>query len=299
MLLCLQIFVKNCTDQLLQVLIINKTAIIYKTMIYSTNVILLMVICIIFEIHIISSEILNLRHSRSKDRHLYGRSRTLWGLQAFDNISWSYALLNETDGLELLETSFVVKTANETHTDAGNLKFSITFNETNDILIGQVLNENMIIDTYLRNPIGPNKMSQSELTNILNYVSDIPNPDDFGPDASRLDLTFETISKNKHPPNLTLNKDSFEEIEIRRSSSFQKIAFQRQKKNNQFKNPTPHHGYDILTEHLQIIESQNAKDCTAGTSKSLGEGVVDNSRFQIEANVAVNRANMLTRYLKT
>lgn len=59
-------------------------------------------------------------------------------------------------------------------------------------------------------------------------------------------------------------------------------------------------GRDVLTRFLQIVESQHALggNCTAGTDLNLGEGVVDRyaqDRFRIEAEVAVNRANMLTR----
>ena len=59
-------------------------------------------------------------------------------------------------------------------------------------------------------------------------------------------------------------------------------------------------GKDVVTRFLQIVESQHAMggNCTAGTALNLGEGVVDRyaqDRFRIEAEVAVNRANMLTR----
>lgn len=57
---------------------------------------------------------------------------------------------------------------------------------------------------------------------------------------------------------------------------------------------------DIVTRFLQIVESQHllGANCTAGTDLNLGEGVVDRyaqDRFRVEAEVAVNRANMLTR----
>lgn len=57
---------------------------------------------------------------------------------------------------------------------------------------------------------------------------------------------------------------------------------------------------DIVTRFLQIVESQHllGANCTAGTDLNLGEGVVDRyaqERFRVEAEVAVNRANMLTR----
>jgi hypothetical protein len=59
-------------------------------------------------------------------------------------------------------------------------------------------------------------------------------------------------------------------------------------------------GRDVVTQFLQIVESQHGLggNCTAGTALNLGEGVVDRyaqDRFRIEAEVAVNRANMLTR----
>lgn len=60
---------------------------------------------------------------------------------------------------------------------------------------------------------------------------------------------------------------------------------------------------DIVTRFLRIVESQHllGENCTAGTDLNLGEGVVDRyaqERFRIEADVAVNRANMLTRLWK-
>ncbi|KNC34939.1 hypothetical protein FF38_02105 [Lucilia cuprina] len=63
------------------------------------------------------------------------------------------------------------------------------------------------------------------------------------------------------------------------------------------------HGRDVVTKFLQIVETQHSlgSNCEAGTSLNLGEGVVDRyaqDRFRIEAEVAVNRANMLTRIFK-
>lgn len=62
-------------------------------------------------------------------------------------------------------------------------------------------------------------------------------------------------------------------------------------------------GRDVVTKFLQIVESQHllGANCTAGTALNLGEGVVDRyaqDRFRVEAEVAVNRANMLTRLVK-
>lgn len=60
---------------------------------------------------------------------------------------------------------------------------------------------------------------------------------------------------------------------------------------------------DIVTRFLRIIENQHTlgENCTAGTDLNLGEGVVDQyaqERFRLEAELAVNRANMLTRLWK-
>lgn len=59
-------------------------------------------------------------------------------------------------------------------------------------------------------------------------------------------------------------------------------------------------GRDVVTTFLRIVESQHllGANCTAGTALNLGEGVVDRyaqDRFSVEAEIAVNRANMLTR----
>uniref|UniRef100_A0A336LL06 CSON010180 protein n=1 Tax=Culicoides sonorensis TaxID=179676 RepID=A0A336LL06_CULSO len=62
-------------------------------------------------------------------------------------------------------------------------------------------------------------------------------------------------------------------------------------------------GRDVVTTFLRIVESQHllGANCTAGTALNLGEGVVDRyaqDRFRVEAEIAVNRANMLTRLFK-
>ena len=60
---------------------------------------------------------------------------------------------------------------------------------------------------------------------------------------------------------------------------------------------------DIVTKFLRIVESQHTlgDNCTAGTDFNLGDGVVDRyaqERFRLEAEVAVNWANWLTRVWK-
>ena len=60
---------------------------------------------------------------------------------------------------------------------------------------------------------------------------------------------------------------------------------------------------DVVTHFLHIIESQHllGKNCSPGVGFNLGEGVVEmygQKRFRREAEVAVNRANWLTRIWK-
>lgn len=62
-------------------------------------------------------------------------------------------------------------------------------------------------------------------------------------------------------------------------------------------------GRDLVTQFLHIVETQHSlgSNCTAGTALNLGEGIVDRyaqDRFRVEAEIAVNRANMLTRIFK-
>ena len=60
---------------------------------------------------------------------------------------------------------------------------------------------------------------------------------------------------------------------------------------------------DVVTKFLRKIESQQSmgENCTKGTELKLNEGVVDRyaqERFRLEAEVAVNRANLYTRLWK-
>ena len=60
---------------------------------------------------------------------------------------------------------------------------------------------------------------------------------------------------------------------------------------------------DVMTKFLRIIESSKAGNCSSGTDETSmeTEGMVDKyaqERFRLEATVAVNRANWLTRVWK-
>lgn len=65
----------------------------------------------------------------------------------------------------------------------------------------------------------------------------------------------------------------------------------------------PRSDSDLVSKFLRVVESQHmlGDNCTAGTETTLGEGVVDRyaqERFRLQAEVAVNRANWLTRMWK-
>lgn len=240
---------------------------------------------LIYEAQVYASELYSFRHGRSKERHLYGRSKTLWGLQVFDNISWSFTLFNETLGEDLYETNYPFTTNESFFDETVSLNSQIYNGTESENMIEHILNKNIIITTYLSEPnnIKAHTMNQQQLKSILSYDSRTNMHSKLEKDAARNDVT----------------QQRFHNIDIATKDLLKNtVVFERQKKNtkildHRYKNPMKR--YDILTEHLQIIESQTSEECTAGTSKSLGDGVVDNSRFQIEANVAVNRANMLTR----
>lgn len=107
--------------------------------------------------------------------------------------------------------------------------------------------------------------------------------------------TLEDISESTHDLEEEVSQDvdytSFEESA--NASSSEQLPRRR---------PQPAQ-VDIVTRFLRIIENQHTlgENCTAGTDLNLGEGVVDQyaqERFRLEAEFAVNRANMLTRLWK-
>lgn len=110
-----------------------------------------------------------------------------------------------------------------------------------------------------------------------------PGPEYYGGDSG--DLTLYDGEENASPL-------SGSEISPSPSSSTNSNGVQRNKPDS-----------DIVTRFLNIVESQHllGENCSAGTDFNLGEGVVDRyaqERFRLEAEFAVNRANMLTRMWK-
>lgn len=232
--------------------------------------------------HIFASAIVNLRHGHSKNKHLLERNKMLWGLQVFDNISWSLEIYNITNGPDIIRTTYSVTN----YTSAANMRNVDDFlQRIYNTIWDKKLNTNFITETY--STVEAHDMDQVQLKNNLKYASH-----NLSVDNATSRSTLQEISTLNQTREVTTNNHSVEIIE-----QFG-YTFERKKKNiknNEKQVKYDSKEFDILTEHLQIIESQNVNACTAGTSKKLGEGVVDNSRFQVEANVAVNRANMLTR----
>lgn len=99
-------------------------------------------------------------------------------------------------------------------------------------------------------------------------------------------------------------KSSIEYDNTSNSNSFQNDSNKSKYSSRDGNSPEKHDrgGHiDIVSRFLRIVESQQIKNCTAGTDLNLGEGVVDRyaqDRFRVEADFAVNRANMLTRIWK-
>lgn len=98
----------------------------------------------------------------------------------------------------------------------------------------------------------------------------------------------------------TLNSNDIIQLPIFRLEDIDLDDFDEISRNNRL---NLQKGRDVVTKFLQIVESQHllGANCTAGTALNLGEGVVDRyaqDRFRVEAEVAVNRANMLTRFVE-
>lgn len=107
--------------------------------------------------------------------------------------------------------------------------------------------------------------------------------------------TLEDISESTHD----LEEEALQDVDY---TSFEESVNASSSDQSPRKRPQPAQ-VDIVTRFLRIIENQHTlgENCTAGTDLNLGEGVVDQyaqERFRLEAEFAVNRANMLTRLWK-
>ncbi|CAG9759271.1 unnamed protein product [Ceutorhynchus assimilis] len=119
----------------------------------------------------------------------------------------------------------------------------------------------------------------------INYENEIDKILLFSKDNSR-DINLDSPQVNR-TESQGINKTYMEEVRKRPENSSRAI----------------NGDVDIVSHFLRIVESQHllGDNCTAGTNLTLREGVVDRyaqERFRVEADVAVNKANMLTRLWK-
>ncbi|KAF5288006.1 hypothetical protein FQA39_LY15560 [Lamprigera yunnana] len=123
--------------------------------------------------------------------------------------------------------------------------------------------------------------------------------------------TLNTSSQASEPTNIkeqttnaSSHEDDVEELQLQDNYLVENVEEQVEFSSEESVTDIVRSGHvDIVTRFLKIVESQHllGENCTAGTDLNLGEGVVDRyaqERFRVEADVAVNRANMLTRIWK-
>lgn len=139
------------------------------------------------------------------------------------------------------------------------------------------------------------KSNENDTFNPSEFYSDVS----INNDDSEIDENIETIEQIDNLEDLSIQingPNEFDDISLTNElDDLDEIS--RTNRINLLK------GRDVVTRFLQIVESQHllGANCTAGTALNLGEGVVDQyaqDRFRVEAEIAVNRANMLTRLVQ-
>ncbi|XP_063697813.1 uncharacterized protein LOC134828756 [Culicoides brevitarsis] len=192
-----------------------------------------------------------------------------------------------------------------------------------DVVLRQIISEQQSIFSKLKPNINNiNKISDHEkVTNTINHhnkelyfdsstsVTSISSKTHV--DTKKKEKTFplitkdiESVSNENSIDEITFIMNDMEDLEGTNSAyQMEEIGLEdldevsRENRKNLIK------GRDVVTTFLRIVESQHllGANCTAGTALNLGEGVVDRyaqDRFRVEAEIAVNRANMLTRLFK-
>jgi hypothetical protein len=131
-----------------------------------------------------------------------------------------------------------------------------------------------------------NNDNEQQFSSDDDYVNNVPS-------VNTIDLNYMDDGNGDHVVgiNYVANNNIYQMSEVDLSS------FDETTRNNR---RNLMRGRDLVTKFLQIVESQHllGANCSAGTELNLGEGVVDHyaqDRFRVEAEVAVNRANMLSR----
>ncbi|XP_076262714.1 metabotropic glycine receptor-like isoform X2 [Rhynchophorus ferrugineus] len=126
----------------------------------------------------------------------------------------------------------------------------------------------------------------------------------------RLPTTDNEVVRSDFDINVTVNSNSYDKTFIYLSGDAFEVSQINQTEADANKTSAesnsvriPNGDVDIVSHFLRIVESQHllGDNCTAGTNLTLREGVVDRyaqERFRVEADVAVNKANMLTRLWK-
>lgn len=212
-----------------------------------------------------SRETPNIRHGRSRARLL----RT-----SHHNVDEEYKL-----NANKVEVNVSLQRTNPDIFGLSNTDFNKLRTPVNDITtIGNKNNRKITVDANF-------SLHKDILHQALNQISQ-KHPDNENYDTKSTPDESSDFDKNLPPVDESFieNEDELQAIE--------KIA----------ENVKSGH-VDIVTRFLRIVESQHllGENCTAGTDLNLGEGVVDRyaqERFRVEADVAVNRANMLTRLWK-
>lgn len=174
-------------------------------------------------------------------------------------------------------------------TEENNLNDREISNDANNIQINDDDNSNFDDDSNnnIPNSNNNNNNNKGQLEPSSLYSSDDGNMD-------------ESYNINDgHSINFDLTNDNLNVITpaIYRMDAIELADLDETSRNNRL---NLYKGRDVVTKFLQIVESQHllGANCTAGTALNLGEGVVDRyaqDRFRVEAEIAVNRANMLTR----
>lgn len=145
----------------------------------------------------------------------------------------------------------------------------------------------------VKSNVGENLNNQFESNGYDELNDEQQANDDFGDGPNFYDNDGQTISIDGK----TINSNDADDVPIFRMEDIDLDDLDEISRNNRL---ALQKGRDVVTKFLQIVESQHGlgANCTAGTALNLGEGVVDRyaqDRFRVEAEVAVNRANMLTR----
>lgn len=252
-------------------------------------------ICILLNMEIIIGqyiEIANLRHGRSKTKVFNNYQHNIKADKNYE----TQIVLQPTQKLTGAENLFHIKDdfSNSSDLEFGSQTlayFSFGKNEDADIFSSKQKNERKVtVETNFRTTtsnwqkVEKNVMYMGERAfNQIGY--------------KKKNKTKSHQNKNdileKSGLNENVAQNSFDEGQLKETNQSSKYGPEGGKAGH----------VDIVTRFLRIVESQQllGENCTAGTDLNLGEGVVDRyaqERFRVEADVAVNRANMLTRLWK-